>query len=102
MRRRGVAEFERYAAEHEVAAPFDAVTRLYQVRRGSHPLELSLTVALRPDLPACLLCVLTQRGARRYTVPRSHVRTQQLLLGTPCLNHRHLAPAGPRRPGGAA
>ena len=34
MRRRGVAEFERYAAEHDVAAPFDAVTRLYEVMRA--------------------------------------------------------------------
>jgi hypothetical protein len=30
-RRRGVAEFEKFAADKELGAPFDGVTRLYQV-----------------------------------------------------------------------
>ena len=33
MRAKGVAQFERWAAEHELEVPYDAVTRLYQARR---------------------------------------------------------------------
>lgn len=33
-RRKGVADFERFAAEKEIPVPFDAVTRLYAVRGG--------------------------------------------------------------------
>jgi hypothetical protein len=33
VRRRGVSDFERATAEKGLGVPFDAVTRLYEVRR---------------------------------------------------------------------
>jgi hypothetical protein len=35
VRRRGVADFERFAAEQQLGVPFGAISRLYEVRHGA-------------------------------------------------------------------